>query len=262
MFKLVNGWIDSKEMNRLFYSWPQLRDSFSWETLSADPDERNATLIQPLRLIKIFKISNPREKWRLAGISFVDLYWGIWGQKPICEICHTVDDRRGGGVFKAVAHSPTSHTEPCRPRRISFVPASCLKDQLYLIPLCPVRTSVTAACTATWRQPDSCVCVCVCVCVSPILLVLTENTINKGHCGWMTVSSPYPNYRQPLITSAVIKNHAAVATTNCFRETMEKNAAAAGGETVTYVLFQTWTRKRENVQKIGSGLFPAMWQDI
>lgn len=40
------------------------------------------------------------------------------------------------------------------PPRTSFVLVPCLEDKLECIPLCPVRTSVTAACTATWRQHD------------------------------------------------------------------------------------------------------------
>lgn len=39
-----------------------------------------------------------------------------------------------------------------------------------------------------------------------------KNTNHTGHCGWVTVQSPYPNYGRPLITRGVIKNQAAVAT--------------------------------------------------
>lgn len=76
------------------------------------------------------------------------------------------------------------------------------------------------------------------------------NTINKGHCERMPVSSPYPNYRLLLITSGVIKNPAAVASMTCLRE-MSRNAAD-GGETVNYALFLRLMYTHHNHQDVAA----------
>lgn len=108
-------------------------------------------------------------------------------------------------------------------------------------PVCCVTTAVTAArthghMTAMWRITH--------------YSFLTGNThISGGHCEWLTGRTPYPNYRQLLITHGVIKNQAAEATiTHLWK--MSRNAAAPGGETVNYALFHSMYTHQWDVGQI------------
>ncbi len=222
-----NNSTNRKESRRMYVKVLHFAVDVSQKALSPlSLDERNAALLQEhsdytckfqkSALNVALEKTSVMLRLSMAPL-FWDLYFGIIGDK-----LNRDDD---GRVFEAANQHWTSYIEPIIPWEPPLFLHSARRMNCNTSPCVLLEHQ-----SQLHAQPHEghewwCVCEYSCVCVwdtSPVFPLLPTNTINKGHCGWMTVWSPYPSYGQPLITSGVIKNQAAVATIKCLWETIEK----------------------------------------